>query len=367
MPDIRLINVSKMFGRIVAVDHVSLNIHDGEYLTLLGPSGCGKTTTLRIISGLTNPDEGEVYIGGRLVNDVPVEERGIGFVFQLFAVFPHMTVWENVTFGPRVLGWSMERVEEEGLKVLKMVRLENRIDAYPNELSFGELQKVGLARAIATGSKILLLDEPLGALDAKVRSELRLELRRLVKSLGLTSIHVTHDQEEAMVVSDRIAVMRKGRVIQVDTPERLYDYPKDVFLANFIGEASFLKGTVRNVDEKTSVIEIRGGATIRVRKKLFRIGEMVVVALRPEYVKIDARGNIGLNRLHGRVERTRFVGWFTRVEVQLDNGDLIIAEEPMSNGRDFEVGETVTLMFRPDDALIYRYPEEGLEKALSLE
>lgn len=367
MPDVRLVNVSKRFGKIVAVDRVSLNVHDGEYLTLLGPSGCGKTTTLRIISGLTSPDEGEVYIGGRLVNDVPVEKRGIGFVFQLFAVFPHMTVWDNITFGPRTLGWGMEKIEEECFKVLKMMRLENRIDAYPNELSFGELQKVGLARAIATGAKVLLLDEPLGALDAKIRGELRLELRKLVKSLGLTAIHVTHDQEEAMVVSDRIAVMRKGRILQVDTPDRLYDHPKNVFLANFIGEVGFLEGVVENVSEDYSGVEIRGGAVIRVPDGSFRRGERVVVALRPEDVKIKAGKRRGWNHLHGRIERTKFVGWFTRVEVRLDNGDLVIVEEPMSNSHEFKVGENVTLMFRPDDALIYHYPKEGLEKALSLE
>jgi len=367
MPDVKLVNVSKRFRKIVAVDRVSLSVHDGEYLTLLGPSGCGKTTMLRIVSGLANPDEGEVYVGGRLVNDVPVEERGMGFVFQLFAVFPHMTVWGNVAFGPHALGWSTERIEEECLRVLRMVRLEDRIDAYPNELSFGELQKVGLARAIATGSKILLLDEPMGALDAKVRGELRLELRKLVKDLGLTAIHVTHDQEEAMVVSDRIAVMRKGKIVQVDTPPRLYSHPKNVFLVNFIGEASFLEGTVKNAGGMTLIIEIRGGAIIRASDKSFRIGDRVVVALRPEYVKINAKGNVGLNRLHGRVERTKFVGWFTRVEVRLDNGDLIVVEEPMSNGHDFEVGEDLTLTFRPSDALIYHYPEEGLQKALSLE
>ncbi|MEM2970532.1 MAG: ABC transporter ATP-binding protein, partial [Candidatus Bathyarchaeia archaeon] len=206
MPEIELRNVTKRFGKILAVNNVSLKIHDKEYFSLIGPSGCGKTTLLRIIAGLIKPDEGEILIDGRLVNNVPPEDRGIGFVFQTYALFPHMNVLENVMYGPRVKAWEKERALRLAREILALVRLFQRPGAYPQQFSGGMRQRVGVARALAAGGQILLLDEPLGALDAKIRFELRYEIRRLVKDLGLTAIHVTHDQAEAMAVSDRIAV-----------------------------------------------------------------------------------------------------------------------------------------------------------------
>lgn len=210
MPDVRIINVSKKFGKIVAVDNVSLHIHEKEYFSLLGPSGCGKTTLLRLIAGLIQPDKGEIYFGDKPVGDMPPEDRDIGFVFQTFALFPHMTVWDNVTYGPRVKGFDMKKAGTIGHEVLEMVKLHERLDALPSELSGGMMQRTAVARALAAGAKILLLDEPLGQLDAKVRNEIRYEIRRMAKDLELTAIHVTHDQAEAMSISDRIAVMRKG-------------------------------------------------------------------------------------------------------------------------------------------------------------
>jgi len=197
LPDVRLVNVTKRFGKIVAVNNVSLHVYDKEYFSLLGPSGCGKTTLLRLIAGLIQPDEGEIYIGDRLVNDVPPEDRDIGFVFQTFALFPHMNSWDNVIYGPRVKGFDMEKASTIGHEVLEMVRLHERLDAFPNELSGGMMQRIAVARALAAGAKLLLLDEPLGQLDAKVRNELRYEIRRMAKDLELTAIHVTHDQAEA--------------------------------------------------------------------------------------------------------------------------------------------------------------------------
>jgi len=198
MPEIRVVNVTKKFGKIMAVDNVCLEIRDKEYFSLLGPSGCGKTTLLRLIAGLIEPDEGEIYIGDRLVNDVPPENRDIGFVFQTFALFPHMTAWDNVTYGPRVKGFNVQKARTIGHEVLELVKLHERLDAFPNELSGGMMQRIAVARALAAGAKTLLLDEPLGQLDAKVRNEIRYEIRRMAKDLGLTAIHVTHDQAEAM-------------------------------------------------------------------------------------------------------------------------------------------------------------------------
>ena len=258
MPDVRLVNVTKRFGKIVAVDNVNLHVYDKEYFSLLGPSGCGKTTLLRLIAGLIQPDKGEIYIGDKLVNNVPPEDRDIGFVFQTFALFPHMNAWNNVIYGPRVKGFDMEKAETIGHEVFEMVKLHERLDAFPSELSGGMMQRVAVARALAAGAKLLLLDEPLGQLDAKVRNELRYEIKKMVRDLGLTAMHVTHDQSEAMAISDRIAVMKKGKVLQVGTPEELYMNPKSVFVAHFIGESNFLEGYFSSISGKGAIIELRG-------------------------------------------------------------------------------------------------------------
>src|SRR5512136_563419 len=259
MPDVRVENVTKRFGKLLAVNNVSLHVRDKEYFALLGPSGCGKTTLLRLIAGLIRPDEGEIYIGDKLVNDVPPEDRDVGFVFQTFALFPHMTAWSNVTYGPKVKDYNAKQAETIGHEVLEMVKLNERLDAYPSELSGGMMQRIAVARALAAGAKILLLDEPLGQLDAKVRNELRYEIRRMAKDLGLTAIHVTHDQSEAMAISDRIAVMKKGRIVQIGTPNELYMKPNSIFVAHFIGESNFLEGYVISPNGKESAIELRGG------------------------------------------------------------------------------------------------------------
>ncbi|HUL39706.1 MAG TPA: ABC transporter ATP-binding protein, partial [Methanomassiliicoccales archaeon] len=208
MPEVELHNITMRFGKVVAVDEVNLTIADGEYVTILGPSGCGKTTLIRVIAGILEPTQGEVYIGGRSMKGVPIEERDLGYVFQNIALFPHMTVRMNAAYGPTVKDRPVDEREQVARKYLEMVRLLDKMQMFPSELCGGEQQKASLARALATGAKLLLLDEPLSALDARVRVDLRYELRRITKSLGLTVVHVTHDQEEAMSVSDRIVVMR---------------------------------------------------------------------------------------------------------------------------------------------------------------
>ena len=367
MPDVRLVNVTKRFERIVAVNGVTLHVYDREYLTLLGPSGCGKTTLLRLIAGLIQPDEGEIYIGGRFVNPVPPEDRGIGFVFQAFALFPHMDVWDNVTYGPRVKGWEHKESEKIGREMLEMVRLYERLDASPSELSGGMMQRVALARALAAGAKLLLLDEPLGALDAKIRFELRYELRKLVKDLGLTAVHVTHDQGEAMAISDRIALMKKGRILQVGTPEELYMHPKHVFVANFIGESNFLEGYVSQVNEKESIIELRGGILVRTLDKTKRRGEKVVVAVRPEVLSVDKGRRRKVNAIFGRVERLRFEGTNIRYEIRLENEDLLVVVRPALIGEWLDVGERVTVSFPVEKSFVFAYPERGLREELALE
>jgi ABC-type Fe3+/spermidine/putrescine transport system ATPase subunit len=367
VPDVRVVNVSKKFGKIVALDNVSLHIHEKEYFSLLGPSGCGKTTLLRLIAGLIQPDKGEIYIGERLANNVPPEDRDIGFVFQTFALFPHMNVWDNVIYGPRVKGFDMKKAGTIGHEVLEMVKLHERLDAFPNELSGGMMQRTAVARALAAGAKLLLLDEPLGQLDAKVRNELRYDIRRMVKDLELTAIHVTHDQAEAMSISDRIAVMKKGKVQQVGTPEELYMSPQSVFVANFIGESNFLEGYVSTMSGKETSIELRGNAKVHATNGDLKRGERVVLAIRPETFTIERGAREGDNAISGSVEGMVFEGTNIRYEVRLENQDLILIVKPSMMGEWFNIGEKVTVSFQREKAHVFTYPETGLKEEIAVE
>jgi ABC-type Fe3+/spermidine/putrescine transport system ATPase subunit len=367
MPDVRVEKVTKKFGKILAVDNVSLHIGDKEYFALLGPSGCGKTTLLRLIAGLIQPDKGEIYIGEKLVNDVPPEDRDIGFVFQTFALFPHMNAWDNVTYGPKVKGFNMEKATTIGHEVLEMVKLHERLDAFPNELSGGMMQRVAVARALAAGAKTLLLDEPLGQLDAKVRNEIRYEIRKMAKDLELTAIHVTHDQSEAMAISDRIAVMKKGKIQQVGTPQELYMKPQSVFVAHFIGESNFLEGYIFSKKGKEATIELRGGIKAQTINEEVEEREKVVLAVRPETLAIEKGEKKRVNSLFGVVERITFEGTNIRYEVRLENQDLIVIVKPSLIGEWFNMDEKVTVSFHPEKAHLFKYPEAGLREAIAVE
>lgn len=367
MPDVELIDVSKRYGKVVAVDNVNLNVKDREYVTLLGPSGCGKTTTLRLIAGLAEPDEGEIFIDNRDVTNIPPEDRGIGFVFQNYALFPHMDLWGNATYGPTVKGWSYEDTGKLAKQMLEMVRLSGREDAMPDELSGGMQQRAALARALSAGTHLLLLDEPLGALDAKLRVILRYELRKLVEDLGLTAIHVTHDQEEAMTISDKIVVMRKGGIEQIGTPQELYHTPKTPFIANFIGESNFLSGIVNKTSEKDVFIEVRGGLIIRTVSNQCKIGDRVALAIRPEYIKIEEYSGSDVNVIAGEIERIRFIGGITRYEIRLVNDDLIAVRVPIDSGEKYELGEKMSLRLESRRIHVYPYPKEGLMEAVRVE
>jgi len=367
MPEVRIVNVTKKFGKIVAVDNVNLDIHDKEYFSLLGPSGCGKTTLLRLIAGLIKPDKGEIYIGDRLVNEVPPEDRDIGFVFQTFALFPHMNAWDNVTYGPRVKGFDMKKAETIGHEVLEMVRLHERLDAFPSELSGGMMQRIAVARALAAGAKLLLLDEPLGQLDAKVRNELRYEIRRMVRDLGLTAIHVTHDQSEAMAISDRIAVMKKGNVLQVGTPNELYMKPGSIFVAHFIGESNFLEGYISSVSSRGTMIELRGGIKVQAANRDVKRGERVLLAIRPETFVIERGVKKSKTSILGVVEKVTFEGTNIRYEVRLENQDLVVIVKPSLTEEWFNAGETVTVIFPPEKAHVFTYPSIGLREETAVE
>jgi iron(III) transport system ATP-binding protein len=367
MPDVRIENVTKRFGKLVAVDNVSLHVREKEYFALLGPSGCGKTTLLRLVAGLIRPDEGKIYIGDRLVNDVPPEDRDIGFVFQTFALFPHMNAWNNVVYGPKVKGFDMKKAGTIGHEVLEMVRLNERLDALPSELSGGMMQRIAVARALAAGAKLLLLDEPLGQLDAKVRNDLRYEIRRMTKDLGLTAIHVTHDQAEAMAISDRIAVMKKGRIKQVGPPSELYMAPDNIFVANFVGESDFLEGYVAEEGKNKMTVELRGGIETDVTGNKVRKGERVVLAIRPESFVVEKGTRTEENSIAGVVERVTFEGTTIRYEIRLRNQDMIVVVKPSMAGEWLSVEDKVTVSFPPDKAHVFKYPAAGLKEEIAVE
>ena len=366
MPEVRVVNLTKTFGDITALNNVNLTIHDQEYFSLLGPSGCGKTTLLRLIAGLIEPDNGEIYIGNKRVDDVPPEDREIGFVFQTFALFPHMTVWENVNYGPKVKNFSQKESGTIVHEVLELVKLHERLSAYPNELSGGMMQRIAVARALAAGAKILLLDEPLGQLDAKVRNEIRYEIRKMAKDLNLTAIHVTHDQAEAMSISDRIAVMKKGKIVQVGTPQELYMSPNCLFVAHFIGESNFLEGILTKIDEKVLEIELRGGFKVHATLNGVKKDDRVVLAVRPEIFTIERGTTQKENALSGAVEKITFEGTFVRYVVKLESEDSVVVIKPSMAETWFDVGTKVTLGFAAEKTHVFPYPEAGLIEEISV-
>ncbi|MDD1755620.1 MAG: ABC transporter ATP-binding protein [Methanomassiliicoccales archaeon] len=361
MPEVSLSHITMRFGKVVAVDEVDLTIADGEYVTILGPSGCGKTTLIRVVAGILEPTQGEVRINGKSMRGVPIEERDLGYVFQNIALFPHMTVKANAAYGPTVKDLPMEEREQVAKKYLEMVKLLDKMSMFPSELCGGEQQKASLARALATGAKLLLLDEPLSALDARVRVDLRYELRRIAKSLGLTVVHVTHDQEEAMSVSDRIVVMRAGGIVESGTPEQLYTRPRDVFTANFIGETNLLEGWVKQRLPGKSTIELRDNSLIEVENCDPQVGEAVVVSVRPEFVFPFTDG------LLSRIEYLTYMGTYWRVSSRSQSNDMVEFDVPSIEGKLYHPGQEVYLMFNRNAAVVYPRPKEGVTEAVKLE
>jgi ABC-type Fe3+/spermidine/putrescine transport system ATPase subunit len=365
MPSVQLVNISKRYGDLASVEDVNLSIEDKEYVCIIGPSGCGKTTLLRCISGIIQPTEGEVYIDGKLMNNIPMQDRGVGYVFQDIALFPHMDVYENVSYGPIVKGWEQSKTKPLIEEMLNMMNLRDRINDHPNVLSGGAQQKTAIARALASGSLLLLLDEPLGSLDAKVRVVLRHELKKMIKDLALTAIHVTHDQEEAMAVSDRIVVMKKGRIVEVGTPLQLYLHPKQLFTANFVGEANFFEGHIEGETDKGVKLQVDGSVLYSSEKLSFRENEAIAV-IRPEFVVMEKHRRAEL--WNGTVEAMTFIGSMIRYEVKTKNGKTVSVKMPYSSfAYRWNTGDQVYLKFLPNSVLLYSYPQSGLEKEISVE
>jgi ABC-type Fe3+/spermidine/putrescine transport system ATPase subunit len=334
--DVELQGVTKHFDDVVAVDDIDLSVRKGEFLSLLGPSGCGKTTTLRLIAGFEQPDEGKILIAGEEVAGLPPYKRDVNTVFQSYALFPHLNVLDNVAYGLKQRGLRKPAREAKAREALGLVRLEQLERRKPRQLSGGQQQRVALARALVMEPKVLLLDEPLGALDLKVRKQLQIELKRIQHSVGITFVYVTHDQEEALVMSDRVAVMHSGHIEQLGPPREIYDEPASRFVADFIGETNFIKQDGR------------------------------VVAVRPERLQISRATQAARDGLGGEIVTTMVIGPAIQCLVRTDNGQEVLVRQPRSgsNGEaeSFREGERVVLAW-PEDAALELDETEGGEEA----
>ncbi len=293
---VKLQDMTKRFGDVVAVDNINLKIEDGEFFSMLGPSGCGKTTTLRMIAGLEQPSEGEIFIKNQPVAGIPAYKRPVNTVFQNYALFPHMTAAQNVAFGLEMKKVSRPEIKRRVAEALELVRLPQMSDRKPKQLSGGQQQRVALARALVNRPQVLLLDEPLGALDLKLRKAMQLELKQIQSEVGITFIYVTHDQEEALTMSDRIAVMSDGVVQHVGTPREIYEHPSNRYVADFIGETNFIEGSIADLGEFATMIvggtPIKGAASGRSLQK----GQNVTLAIRPEKINLYPLGEIDVNK-----------------------------------------------------------------------
>ena len=329
-------NISKNFGDFKAVSNATFSVNKGELFTLLGPSGCGKTTLLRMVAGFNPIDNGTISFDERIVNDIPAHKRNIGMVFQNYAIFPHMSVFNNVAYGLKARGVKKEELEDRVIEALKMVRMENLKDRSPNQLSGGQQQRIALARAIVIKPDVLLMDEPLSNLDAKLRIEMRTTIKKLQQNLGITTIYVTHDQEEALAISDRIGVMNHGIIQQIDDPETLYKKPANTFVANFIGTSNFIEGEILSKDGQKTLQLIKTVLPIQSRTQY---EGKVNVSLRPEQIYLQKPVE---NTLKGVIQLVTFLGDFTSYEIMLENGQIIQANEYTKDANKVrKVGETV--------------------------
>jgi iron(III) transport system ATP-binding protein len=339
-------------GEVMAVDHVFIEIEQGELVTLLGPSGCGKTTTLRLIAGFEFPTQGTISLDGKVINDEPPHKRDMSMVFQSYAIFPHLSVYENMAYGLNVQRLPRHEVRERVAKAMDLVELTGLENRAPNQLSGGQQQRVALARALVMEPKVLLMDEPLSNLDAKLREQMRTEIRRIQKRLGITSVYVTHDQVEAMTLSDRIVVMNDGKIEQVGTPVEIYRRPLTRFVADFIGRANFVESTVRDVLDGHLVVEAFG-ATMTVAAPIgtFKEGQPALLVVRPEMVEIDhAQGQV-----EGVVRIVNYLGNVVEYDIEVNGQLLALVENDPRHIVVHPEGATVRLRFLED--CLYVLPE----------
>ncbi len=348
--DVRLVDIVKEFEEVRAVDGISVEIPSGSFFALLGPSGCGKTTTLRMIGGFEEPSAGQIFLGDRDVVGLPPYKRDVNTVFQSYALFPHLTIFDNVAFGLERKSVAKDEVRRRVLEVLELVDLAGRENRKPRQLSGGQQQRVALARAIVNNPRVLLLDEPLGALDLKLRKQMQLELKRIQHDLGLTFVHVTHDQEEAMTMADTIAVMNQGRIEQLGSPTELYERPRTAFVAGFLGKSNLLEGAVEGagavrLDDGTVVRADTGQATGR-----------VAVGVRPEKISL---GDSGDNHLSGSVSESAYIGVATEFVVTTPAGNITVFHQNAETGGFVPaIGSTVTVTWSAASTFVVAGPTE---------
>jgi spermidine/putrescine transport system ATP-binding protein len=350
---VELSGVTKRFGEFVAVDDLTLDIHEGEFFSLLGPSGCGKTTTLRMIAGFEEPTEGTISVAGEPMRGVPPYRRPVNTVFQSYAVFPHMNVFDNVAFGLRRAGVKGDELRQRVTEACEMVQLSGFEKRKPSQLSGGQQQRVALARALVNRPKVLLLDEPLGALDLKLRKEMQLELKSLQHEVGITFVYVTHDQEEALTMSDRIAVMNEGEVQQVADPTTLYESPRNRFVANFIGQTNVFSGTVESVNGERVTLRTRGGVRIEAvtrEENGVEVGAQVQATVRPEKVRF---GSAGDNVSNAEIRQIVYLGVSTQYIAELSDGTpLVLYQQNIQDSAGPGVGEEVSVAWDTQHCLV---------------
>jgi len=356
--EVRLDGVSKRYGNHWAVSQVDLHIEEGAFFTFLGPSGCGKTTLLRMIAGFVTPDEGIIYLDREPVNAIPPWKRNVGMVFQNYALWPHMNVFDNVAFGLRERKASRKEIQQKVTAALKQVELEGTEQRRPSQLSGGQQQRVALARTLVIQPRVLLLDEPLSNLDAKLRVEMRLELLKLQRDLGLTAIYVTHDQEEALAMSTRIAVIKDGKVIQQGNPREVYERPADEFVATFVGQANLFSGKITHCDGYSIDVVGNDGLTLHVvlspPSNVPKPGETVFLTIRPEAVAISESGALppNLNHLDGQVVASVYRGSFVEYEI-VAGAQTVKANVVNPKGKAaFQPGARVSVGFAPEDIIL---------------
>ena len=358
--DLKLTNLTKSFGEFTAVDDLSLVIPEGSFFALLGPSGCGKTTTLRMIAGLEDPTSGKISIGSTDITDKRPYQRPVNTVFQNYALFPHLTIFENIAFGLRRRG--IKDVKEQVDKVLNLVELPHLAERKPTQLSGGQQQRIAVARAIVNRPALLLLDEPLGALDLKLRRQMQIELKWIQTEVGLTFVHVTHDQEEAMTMADTIAVMNEGRIEQMGSPAELYDNPKTAFVANFLGQSNLIMGNIVDSDGDFHVVDLFGQKAKVLKNRTHSKNNSVLYAIRPEKLRIDLTNNSrpGNTFTGGKIVDVSYIGVSTQYQVEMPWGQEIMVFEQNDDGvPPLDKGDTVTLSWEP----LFAFALDGSEDA----
>ena len=349
-PAVEFRNVEVAYGKFIAVHEFSLSIEKGSFVTLLGPSGCGKTTLLRSIAGLVDITRGQISIGGRRIDDVPIYKRNIGLVFQNYALFPHKSIFDNVAFGLKYRNVQKAEIATRVARALEMVRLPGSEKKLPSQLSGGQQQRIALARAIVFEPEVLLLDEPLSALDANMREEMRVEIKKIQKQTGITAIFVTHDQEEALSMSDRIVVMSAGRAEQIGTPQDVYDRPATTFVADFLGKANILAGTVKATSPSGAFITLGDGQQVEVHTdRPLVAGDAVSVVVRPQMLLTPPVA--GANTLRGKVVSTSYLGGRIIYEIDVGTGAVIRANLSIS-GAIMREGDMIEIGFQPGDCVV---------------